>query len=699
MVVVLLAVSLVVVGPVTGMVGGGSESAQRTEGRLQQATPTPANDTTRHEDPDEISQDGDLAELRRWLAGRMAVQLERCAVAIGRGSTDVCAFQDQYPDWLGKYVDVAEETGTDKDDEQAETFEEAAEETRTLADQTDEFQQTYREYRAAREAGNRTKARRLARELIRQGGEVNSTATELVEDYAAIERGSGVELAVAKDSVNRTVANVTRVVTEVETELFVATNLTAEIAPREISFLAPGTVTGRLVTENGSGVSNEPIRLEVGGRVLRTVTDETGEFSLAYRPTTIPVDATQITVRYVPRNASAYLGSSAAVQVSLTQVTPTVSVDVSPTEARFGDLVRISGAVAADGVPAPGVPLAVTVDGRSVGTVRTDGEGAFTVTAAIGAFDGPGDVSVRAALPLEDRALAAAAGESRLTVRSTETALAISLDADGPREVTVAGTLRTTDGDPVPGQPVRLRINGTPVEAGRTDADGRFRTGVTVPPSLLEEDGNTSVQVVAAFDGAGTNLEGSDDRAVVVLPAAAGGPPGEGTGGLLERIEAILSDPIVTGVGALGVLLLLGLLYLGWRRSPFGGPTAGDDGPPAAPGREAGTRPAPAAEDTTVERRPLEMARERLPADADGAVLLAYAAVRGSLTRSADTPRGRAATHWEFLAACRADGLDAAAIDGLTRLTEAYEQAAYAPASLSTARAESVLDSVEGLVG
>lgn len=703
MFVVVLAVSLVVVGPVTGVVVGGFDSVGQSGNQLQQATPTPTNDTTRHEDPDQIDQNGDLADVRRWLAGRMAIQLERCAVEIGRDTTDVCEFRDQYPDWLSKYVDMAEETGTDEDDRQAETFEEAAEETQSLANQTDEFQETRREYEAAREAGNQTEARRLARELIRLGNDINRTASGLDSAYQSFERESGVDLSEGRESVNRTATNATEVVRTVESELFVATNLSAELSSREISFIESATVLGRLVTENGSPVANRTIVLRIGERSVTTVTSETGAFSVEYRPVALPLDTDALDVRYLPRNESVYLGSGSSVPVSVSQVEPSVETSVEPTTVRYGDELRVTGRVSVGDIGTEGLPVVVSVDGRQVGRVQTDSSGRFSLTAAISAADGPGEVAVRALQPLSGRAVARGSADATLSVRSTDSVLVLDAAAEGPAEANVSGVLLTADGDPVPNQPVTLRVNGTTVETVRTGPDGRFRASVAMPSSALEPGRETAVTIAGVYDASDTNLRRSAADTVVQLP------PGPESPGLIARwvreLFGDLSATLVSIAQTLGLWLVvlsgLGVVVLGyllWRFELISGVFAGEpDEPPGSEGVETGG-PEPVGEPALV-TQPLERARERLSSSADEAVMVAYGAVRAALSDSVRAAHRDADTHWEFLAACRQDGLDQSAIDSLVRLTEAYERAAYAPVSVDRTNAESVLDAAEPLIG
>ncbi|WP_048077048.1 DUF4129 domain-containing protein, partial [Halorubrum sp. AJ67] len=83
-----------------------------------------------------------------------------------------------------------------------------------------------------------------------------------------------------------------------------------------------------------------------------------------------------------------------------------------------------------------------------------------------------------------------------------------------------------------------------------------------------------------------------------------------------------------------------------------------------------------------------ERARAELAAGRpDEAARIAYAAVRARLSRSTDDT---AATHWEFYRRRRdEDGVDS---DGLKAVTEAYEQAVFAPHGVPSETADNAVD-------
>lgn len=706
--VVFLALTLVVTGAGAGISVGTTTPDAESSRSFQLDRHTPTNNTTRHEHPDRISGQQDLVTARRWLAGRMSTQLESCVVEVGLGTTNVCEFDEEYPDWVRKYVDVAEETDSEDDDRRADVFDRSKGDHQTYSRAVADFTRTYEEYQAAKEAGDDEQARTLARELQRHGDTVTGSGEDMLRDYRVLEEEATVSLDDAKVSVNETLENVSETLAEVETAEFNPTVLRADITPREISFLEPGTITGRLTTENGSGVANRSIDLGIGDREITTRTDEAGRFTLEYRPTTVPLSTSELVVRYQPADESGYLASRATVPVSIVQVDPSVSVSLGSRQGAFRDEIRISGTVSADGIDAQDVPVRVVVDGRNRGTVRTAETGVFAFSFAIGASDGPGQVDVRVIVALEDRALASADRTVLLTIVETATAMDLETSETDVSEMTVDGRLTTRAGAAVPNQPVTLLVNGTPVESVRTAADGTYRTRLSVPSSLLSDDGNTTIGLVARFDGSETNLEPSNARVVLTLP-----PPSQDRGdGPVQRVVDPIAEsarlalqdgidsatrspwPWVLGIVGIGVVLVL--LYFRDRLQPdwTGGPRGG------AQPSETDTTPEPPSEpdQETTPVTPFASARTRLDAEPDAAVMLAYATVRDRLVQSGRVQGRSAETHWEFLTACRQDGLDADAVEGLTELTQTYESSAYAPAAVSRSEAEAAVTIAERLV-
>lgn len=653
----------------------------------------PENNTTRHENPELVDRRGDLGTVARWLEGAMGDRLVEGTVRLSRGQADAARelLGEAYAERLGQYVDVAGRTDDAADDRQGERFRETRETQREYTDAVERYRRTHEEYEDARASGNEARARELARELERVAARVERLDGNLQADYENLTDETAADLGPAATTVAAITANVTETQAAVVEETFVATRLSLEPADGTVSFLDPLALSGRLTAENGTALAGRTVALRVGGRTLRPTTDADGAFSATYRPVALPVGERTVTVRYRPRNESVYLGTAAEVTVTIEQVVPDLAVAVEPTTARFADAVSVDGRVTAEGTAVPGVPVAVWLGDAKLGTSRTAADGSFAVEGAVPAGVDDGDRTLRVTVPYEGRAIAGVDRNRTVTVRPTATAMSVAGEQVGPRAVRVDGTLVAGEGAPVGGQPVVVRLAGEPVGTLRTDGSGAFGGVVSVPAALLPEDGNATLRLVARFDRPETNLRASRAEAAVALSAAGPGD-GPGDGGPDGRLPTPewLPWPLLALVAGVALAGVAGAYAVARRRGAAG--SAGSTGEPDAGGAAAAERP------PTVGAELLDAADERLTTgDADRAVELAYAAARHALV--ADLGVDGAGTHWEFLEGCRATDLDGAALSALRDLTEGYEAAAFAPATLDADAARSALSTARTLTG
>jgi hypothetical protein len=470
---------------------------------------------------------------------------------------------------------------------------------------------------------------------------------------------------------------------EIVRETFVRTTLTLRADARRISFLEPLRLTGRLASENGSTLTDRTVRLRIGERTLRTRTDADGAFSVAYRPTLLRADEQQVAVRFAPRNESIYLGANGSVTVSVSQVTPELSMDRSPDAVAFREQLDVTGRISAEDVGAEGVPVVVRLGGVALGTTRTDADGAYTFTGGVPASVDDGERTLTATVPLEGRALAGVDRSKPVVVDPTATRLTVSGEQVERGAIRVSGTLETAGATGVPNQPVELVVDGRSVATARTDSEGEFAERVTVPADVVPEEWNVSVALAARYERPDSNLLESRARTTLALRPLSrgdGGADGVAGGGNPLRVFAgSAALPVVVAIAGL-LALLGGAVYLRRRRA-VGSTDSNDDGPTES---AAASEPTPAPEPSTEEPSPmLADASAALDEDRrDTAVKLAYTALKRTTTERLDLPDG---THWEFFVACREAGLDDDRIETLHRLTELYEQAAFAPRTVSVA--------------
>ena len=651
----------------TGDVSVGGGAADVNGAAAAQTTPS-NNTTVQQENPEEADEQGDTDAVRSHLAQQLAERLGGSSVEISQGQYEQgqSVLGGEYDSILEQYVDVSGGTG---DNPGADSFEEARESQREYAGLLQQYNETYEEYQAARDAGNETEARELARELDRLASQINQTGGNTTRSYTRVENATGEDLSNA----TRQIENVTRRVTAqqetVVSETFVRTNLTVRTDAVTAGFGAPARINGRVTLENGSALANESVQLRIGGQNQTVETDRDGSFSLDYRPVRESVETESISVRYRPAGGSAYLGSNASLALGIQQTSADLTVTSANETAAFGEQVVVDGHATVNGTPVPNARVRVRVGGVALETVTTGDDGNYRVAADLPSTVPDGGATVEAKIVPADRAVRSETATGQLQVEQTETALSLSVSETEPG-VRATGALRTADERPLDGETVELRVDGTTVATVETGNDGQFDRSVA-----LSEDRTGAVTVTAVFDEPRGNLDSSTAEEQLNLqtetPEAAGLPV----------------SPELLGGGGVAVV---SLLVIGWllRRED----TASDPAAPVEPSTATDTAASGTESASTGTRDLLEQAASRASAgESDAAVQALYAAVR----RSMDCQPQQ--THWEFYAAA-ADRLDTEAAGTLERLTEAYEQAAYSPRGVDPPVVDDLLDRADRLV-
>lgn len=649
-----------------GVVVGASsaDAVDGSVGEMAQATPTPTNNTTiQQENPDDVDEAGDSDALQSYLSQQLAEQLGQSSVEISQGQYEEgkSILGDEYNSTLEKYIDVA--GGTEAD---AEQFEAAAENQRELSTAAQQYNETYQEYQAARQAGNETRARELARELDRLAANANESARNLTDSYTRIENSSGADLSGAQQSATNTSSEISQQHEEVVSETFVRTALTVRAPTTTVSFDDPARVYGHLTLANGTDIANRSVEIQIGDHSQMVRTNSSGWFHLDYRPVTVPRETTNLSVAYRPASGSVYLGANASLNLSVSQTNATLTATATPSTAQFGDNVTVSGRAHVNGTPVAGARIRVTIGGTTVETVTTGSNGTYQATTKLPASVASGEQAVTAVVVPNDSAIRADSATAPLRVESTATTLRVNAtNSSMDPEIRITGLLETVDDRPVPNRTVELRLNGTSVATVDTRANGTFSRVVTPQAGL-----SGPITVRAVYNEPTSNLEPSSARTSV------------DTDGETQRDTGPLSVELLGGSGA----VVLSLLAIGWlvRRGE------------ASVDEQASTpAPSPAASSAVDSGTDHIATAVGLLDDGDSAAAIQalYSAVRHSLRTGDD-----AQTHWEFYATA-SERLQPETAGTLERLTEAYEQVVYSPEGVEAERAAALLDDAESLLG
>jgi hypothetical protein len=633
-----------------------------------------------HENPEEVDDDSDPAALQRWFGSRMGEIHVDCSEGLAVGNYDACeALDSEYDSYLERYVDVERETTRNESRRQGEEFDETRNEQQRLARELRAFEETRREYEAAKGSGDEGRTRRLAREMGRRAERIDRIGDNVSSGFRELDGSTSADLGSAANQTDATVAEVVRTAAEAETASLTVTEVAVE-TDDVASFASPATVSGLVRTDDWSAVSvgRVVVRDDAGFRENATL-DEDGRWSLSYRPRRTTTGRTTLSVAYVPDAESPYMGANATRNLTVEATNATVDLESVTDEAAYGENVTAVGRLsAAEDYPAD-APVTLSVDGTVVGTGRTDADGRFEVAGRLPAAVPAGNVTVGVQGGKTGTALAPGSESEALAVGSTATELTAGAEYDDDR-ARLSGRLRTADGDPVAGQAVTVSLAGES-RSVRTNEQGYYSVVVDRPSARETAD--------VRYAPAGSNLE--ESRATVpVEPYSAGrfGGIGDvlGAGGLPGPVEALWSTvtdhPLLAGflvvavAVAVVVWLLVGRQYL--RRRRRAGATEGvGDGDLE-----------PAVRRVTDDASGLAAARRQLEGAPSTAVQLAFATVRSGL--GIDDSR----THWEVYRAA-SEGLDGERRAALQAVTEAFEAATFAPEGIDREGARRALEAAE----
>jgi len=682
---------------------GGSQSSSAPGESIQQRDPTG------------VGGEGSLGPVERQLAQQAAERLRSGSINLSSGDYEQVrnSLEDsQYGDLLDRYAEVASQTGNEN---RADLLRSLRENQREYADAAGAYWQLYRVYNGTANLAsqdNRTtltslsflnetrvnasigrimnatgpnatitpedvvtfndsQYQRLARTLDNRSRRADEAGTDLIQNYRLLAENSNTNYSTAIESVQADREELLETQEVVRETWLTVVSITATTADPNGSFIDPIPIDGRLTLQNGTALADEQIRIQVANQTYQTRTDTTGGFTVAYRPATIPANASTVPVQFVPNSTSAYTSAETNVSINVTQVQPTVHVTAHPTDIRFNETLSVNGWVGHEDAGAGNVSVALIADGEFLAVNQTESNGTLRRNVSLPAAVDPGAQEVRLALLARDQALAPANGTATIQVAETPTRLSLSAMRTAERSLRVSGQLDTDTQGGVARQEIQLRANGTTLGMVTTGPNGQFQTTVVVPAELLESGLGTSVttlNVQAVYQGSGTNLEASTAETTSRISLE----------GILLWIGGLVAVALALVGGSLG--------YRWWRRRSQGQET---DRPTTIDEPAVGVTDG----DSETGQSLVEIAREQLrTGQPDAAVELAYTGLRRELEHRAGIED--VATHWEFYHRFRRDG-DKDSVEILRRATELYEQAVFASQSVSPDSAAEILETLD----
>jgi hypothetical protein len=639
-------------------------------------------DEPQHEHPDETGGDGDLAAVERWLGDNMGEIHADCTEGISVGNFDACEdLDEEYKSYLDRYVTVAGDIEGEESDERAERFNKTRRQQAELAELMQEFNRTYESYKAARAASDETRAREDARELRRLADRIRELGGEIAVNFRRLDSATSADLNTAADETEASTREVVLLTNSIEQETFETTRTNISV-DQVATFRTPAVVTGTVRDSTGTPLSNATVT--VSGDALQTTvkTNATGQFRASYRPTVVEAGPKTLTVNYVPDDTGKYLGSSATDTVEVRPVDSSVTLVNATAAARFSEAVRVRGRVHSGEQSVPGVLVAVSVGDDVLMTTRTDQSGTFEAATHLPANIPTGErtLSVRASEP--GHAISPSRARTSLVVSPTPTNLSVNaVPTDGSNGIRITGNLTASNTDTIGERPLTISVGGDVYNA-TTNVDGEY--ALTVAASEGQHD------IVVRYDEAETNLQPATADALVELD----NPPADGATDTLDANTETLSSfirnsPVLAGIAGLLVLVSAVIGLFVWRSRRAGFIDTSDDPDETIVDEGVATEAAEGDQSTAL----LDAAREQLDGSPKDAVQAAYAMARARLGDSS-TESTVARTHWEFYHSISGD-LDDERAAALRSVTEAFEQATFAPEGIDASEAAAALDDAE----
>lgn len=676
-IVALLAVAILCTAAV-GSVGAtaettsGSESTSptqsiellQTDGEQNESSPSshenPA-DATEPEEPEGIEQ-----HLESMLADRLVDATDEATDGDYEDARE--QLDETYDEMLDRYGEVSSE-------DDAELYSEARDRHTAFIDANERFDDRQEVYREARQEGDDEQAESLRDELQDDAADISESGDELISTYRSLENQTDIDHGDESERINTRQTAVDRFLSETEDAGLITTVLSVEADRAAASFDEPVQLNGQLRTVTGEPVADRPVTVAVDGQSYSVETDSIGRFEIEHRPVG-SVGQTTLDVAYRPDETSEYQATNQEIPITVEQVEADIQLDSPESTASFDSELTTTGTVVAGDLnqPAPGISLAVFVDGRQLETIDTDDNGEFELSTPIPRSTDSGTTDIEVRTVDTGQAITSASEIAQIEIEPVATSIALDAETveNDAETVAVSGGLETDDGTPIRDSTVELTVDGETVETVDTGLGRTFETTLTLPESA----DNSTVTIGAAYDGEGHLLETTESIEFQPQNGQFEGvdeaqPSSSQTDG--DRLLAGLPTRELLFAGS-GLLALFGLVGLWWvRRDGVASPEKSTVEGPNSQFTPADTD---RAESTPASSRQLYSAAEQqLTADAYGsAVVLAYAAVRRQLGQLLELPDG--ATHREIAQRyALSEGENTEAVE---QLTQQYERVRYA---------------------
>lgn len=677
-------VLLVVVILLIGSVGSVGATETVSSGILQTDENPTQSPPDSHQNPAEASQPDEYQGVQGHLEGLLSDRLEDAtgdAVEDGDYEEARRTLGGEYDEQLDRYTEAA-------GDSQAELFVETRDQQYQFIDSNERFDQLQEAYREARREGNDRRARDIRDALQEEAASISERGEDLSSSYREIEERTGGDRSEEIRLIEARQTEVDQFITQTETAGSVETRLLVSADRTNISFDEPAGIDGQLETASSDPVATQNVSILVEDQLYTVRTDSTGRFDLVHRPVD-SLGVSTLDVAFVPNATSQYQGASGELPVTVSQIDSDVRIDPPTSAASFDTNLTTEGAVVAgiEDRPVPEVPVALFVDDQRLETIDTNETGQFSFSTAIPQSTTSQETTVEVRTVGTNQSISPSSGSTRVQVAPVETNMTLRTiqDEADSQSVTVAGSLETEGGRPVPNATVDLTVDGETVDSAMTTQNGTFEG----PLTLSEDVNNSTATLGATFSGSGTHLQPTTET-VDLRPSGGGSerlqPQSPQPDAELSLLALSVSELLLVGVG---MVVLFGLLGFWWMRRGRTEPLT-----------DSSVDESTSTESTRQSSRSLfSVAEQQLESKAyEAAIVVAYVAVRRRLGQLFGLPDG--VTHRE-LSQLYAD-TEHEQGETINDITQAYERARYTTdtvdesvAARALSAAEEILDEVD----
>ena len=529
------------------------------------------NSTAAHENPDEISERGDLGRVGNWLSDRMRGQFAQSGIELSQSEYELAReyVGEEYDGYLDQYVDVAGETDSESDNTAAEAFETAEESQTDLIDRAEEFEEAESAYEEARESGSVSEARRQARRMANLSSQVSQDRDEIVGANSRLEDTLNIPDPLGTDPINETAERIENTSQTALYATFENTTVKVVSADPVTSPVDSLEIAGQIGNESGVLLTNQTVTVEVGGESSEVQINESGVFEVWYTPVDREPGKQEINVSYVPDPETPYLGSDTAVNVTVQSVNASITLSSSASNGSFGDSISVTGRVSASNTSIEGVTVSgsLGVEGFSG---ETNATGQFHSTVPVPQDIAAGEASIAVGVDAAEPLVQSDTVRTSVQIRPLTTTLSMGEGRTDSTQL-VRGELLTERGDPVPGQSVVLEFGDAETRTVQTNASGWYTA--QIPAAYA--DSNETIGVTASYQSGDSHLQASNASMAVALIGGDGGDVGSGDGGDVGSgdggagvLDSFIEDWV--SMSSLGiVLVLLGIsgVYVYLRRS------------------------------------------------------------------------------------------------------------------------------------